>query len=64
MPQIGPLEGMPEWHGLAVDFQMRAGRRLLPGVGHDDPHRAEVCAQGHHAGREEMHFGTHLVPPE
>ena len=43
-------------------LKVESGRCLHPGIGHDDPDGAEVCSQGHHAGGEEMHLGTHLVP--
>jgi hypothetical protein len=53
--------------GLAVDLPLddvRAGRRLLPRVGHDDPDRAEDAAEPDQQRGHEMGPGADPIPAE
>ncbi len=43
---------------------MKAGGRLLPAIGDDDPDTAENRSEGDHAGGEEVHLLSDFVPTE
>ena len=54
----------PGRHDFAFVFDVVAGRRLHPGIGDDDPYRAEVRAEADHAGGEKVQLRPDLVPTE
>ena len=54
----------PEKNSYSLADDVKSRRGLHPGIGHHNPDGAEMRAERHHAGGEEMHFGADLVPAE